>query len=148
MMRSSFTAVMWLAPAVLYWAAVAFIARIPSAGAIRVTNVLFILALPVTYSGRILSAVDGKGLKKCSWNPAGRMPMTHVYLAHRGRRGAGSHAQVPPSPDGGEYCVLVRRNFVGGLKRIASADGSVQALAPGLGSRLYVRLRTRRPPVA
>ena len=76
----------------------------------------------------------------------GRMPRRRVHLAHRGRRGAGS--QVRLRRMGGKYCVLVRLNCVGGLKRLASANGSVQALAPGLGSRLYLRVRTRRPPVA
>lgn len=43
------TAALWLVPAALYWAVVALIARVPTAGAIRATNVLFVLALPVTY---------------------------------------------------------------------------------------------------
>lgn len=52
----SLRAVLWLAPAALHWAVLVFIARIPTAGAIRLTNVLFVLALPVTY-GAMLAAV-------------------------------------------------------------------------------------------
>jgi hypothetical protein len=46
----------WLAPLALYWAIVALVARVPTTAAIRATDVLFILALPVTFAA-ILGAV-------------------------------------------------------------------------------------------
>ena len=47
---------LWLAPLALYWAILALVARVPTAGAIRATDVLFVLALPVTFIA-ILGAV-------------------------------------------------------------------------------------------
>jgi hypothetical protein len=46
----------WLVPLALYWAIIAVVARVPTTAAIRATDVLFVLALPVTL-GAILGAV-------------------------------------------------------------------------------------------
>ena len=48
----------WLASATVYWVLLALIARIPTATAMRVTDVLFVVALPLTY-GAILGGVLG-----------------------------------------------------------------------------------------
>ena len=47
---------LWLAPLALYWATIALVARVPTTEAIRATDVLFVLAMPVTF-GAILGAV-------------------------------------------------------------------------------------------
>jgi hypothetical protein len=46
----------WLVPLALYWALTALIARVPSTAAIRATDILFILALPITFAA-IVGAV-------------------------------------------------------------------------------------------
>ncbi len=48
--------ILWLAPLALYWAIIALVARVPTTAAIKVTDVLFVLALPVTF-GAVLGAV-------------------------------------------------------------------------------------------
>jgi hypothetical protein len=50
------TALLWLASVALLWAVLAFIARIPTTRAVKITNVLFVLTLPLTYVA-ILGAV-------------------------------------------------------------------------------------------
>jgi hypothetical protein len=57
MMRRSFRAALWLGPAGLLWGVLALLARIPSVGAATVTNLLFVLALPLTYIAVVAAAV-------------------------------------------------------------------------------------------
>ncbi len=56
-MRRSARAALWLAPAALFWGLVASVARIPSVGAATLTDVLFVLALPLTYVAAVGAVV-------------------------------------------------------------------------------------------
>ena len=56
-MRRLARAAAWLGPLVLLWGLLAIVARIPSAKAITATDVLFLLALPVTYVALVGAAV-------------------------------------------------------------------------------------------
>jgi hypothetical protein len=56
-MKRSARAALWLAPAALLWGLVASVARIPSVGAATLTNVLFVLALPLTYVAAVGAVV-------------------------------------------------------------------------------------------
>lgn len=53
----SLAVLLWLAPAALLWAVLAFIARIPTTGAVKITNVLFVVTLPLTYLAILAAAV-------------------------------------------------------------------------------------------
>jgi len=56
MTRHFFRVILWLASAALLWGILAFVARIPTTGAATVTNVLFIVALLLTYVAAIGAA--------------------------------------------------------------------------------------------
>ncbi|MGH7389372.1 MAG: alginate O-acetyltransferase AlgX-related protein [Candidatus Rokuibacteriota bacterium] len=58
MTRGPLTAALWLAPAALHWVLLALVARIPTPAAARVTDVLFIVALPLTYGAILGGAVS------------------------------------------------------------------------------------------
>jgi hypothetical protein len=57
-MQRSARAVPWLAGAALFWGLLAVVARVPTVGAATVTDVLFILALPLTYVATVGAVVD------------------------------------------------------------------------------------------
>lgn len=57
MTARSVTAVLWLALTAFHWLLLAWIARIPTAGAVAITNLLFVLALPVTF-GAVVAALS------------------------------------------------------------------------------------------
>jgi hypothetical protein len=61
MKGSLFTAVMWLGVAALLWGVLAFVARIATVEAATVSNVLFVLALPLTYVIIVGAAVHASG---------------------------------------------------------------------------------------
>jgi hypothetical protein len=54
-------AAVWLILAALYWIVLAVVARIPTATAARVTDVLFVVALPLTYGAMLAAAVAASG---------------------------------------------------------------------------------------
>jgi GDSL-like Lipase/Acylhydrolase family len=57
-MGRSFRPALWLGPAALLWGVIAFVARIPTVGAATVTDVLFVLALPLSYVAGVGAAVQ------------------------------------------------------------------------------------------
>jgi hypothetical protein len=61
MTRRLLTAVLWLGPAALLWGVLAFVARIATVEAATVSNVLFVLALPLTYVAIVGAAVHASG---------------------------------------------------------------------------------------
>ena len=61
MLGRSIRAVLWLGPAALLWAVLAFVARVANVEGAAITNILFVLALPLTYVagvGAVVHASD------------------------------------------------------------------------------------------
>jgi hypothetical protein len=125
-MKRSARAALWLALAAVFWGLLAVVARIPTVGAAGLTDVLFVLALPLTYAAVVGAVVHASARPRQAMWRAGAVTLgvlgslavlevaaaarlVHWELVLRSLRGEQQH-YVPDADLGFRHAAGIRRS--------------------------------------